>query len=279
MRPDEAGLDVFASLLEGCGRGPSPWAAVDEIGYLECSSNRCRSAVEALLERRRVLAVVRRQDLPFLHGLRQREDVYLVDLDAPPEVGCVVMASGLGRRYGGDKLLAELDGKPLLQWVLEATEGVFARRLVVTRSQGAAELCKALDVDVELHSLPERSGAIHLGLSHAALPGGCAFFSGDQPLVRPGSAGALALAAQLDGAAIWRLAWGGTAGAPVLFPPWSYEALRRLLPGESGRTVAAAHQDRVRLLPAEAEEECFDVDTPDDLCRLQTLLRGKRKGV
>ena len=49
-------------------------------------------------------------------------------------LGCVIMASGLGRRFGGNKLLAELGGKPLLQWVLDATQGMFGcRRVVVTR--------------------------------------------------------------------------------------------------------------------------------------------------
>ena len=30
------------------------------------------------------------------------------------EIGCVIMASGLAKRFGSNKLLAEFDGKPLL---------------------------------------------------------------------------------------------------------------------------------------------------------------------
>ena len=48
------------------------------------------------------------------------------------------MASGLGRRFGGSKLLAELDGVPLLGRALAATDGLFERRIVVTRSAEAA---------------------------------------------------------------------------------------------------------------------------------------------
>ena len=31
-----------------------------------------------------------------------------------PPVGCVIMASGLSRRFGSNKLLAPFDGQPLL---------------------------------------------------------------------------------------------------------------------------------------------------------------------
>ena len=32
-----------------------------------------------------------------------------------PKIGCVIMASGLGKRFGGNKLMADFQGKPLLQ--------------------------------------------------------------------------------------------------------------------------------------------------------------------
>ena len=35
-------------------------------------------------------------------------------------LGCVVMAAGRGVRFGGEKLLAELRGKPLLYYTLAA---------------------------------------------------------------------------------------------------------------------------------------------------------------
>ena len=48
------------------------------------------------------------------------------------EIGCVIMASGLAKRFGSNKLLAEFDGKPLLCRAFAVTEGL--HRVVVTRS-------------------------------------------------------------------------------------------------------------------------------------------------
>ena len=71
---------------------------LDELGYLENSCPEFRQAVEALLDAKRVLAIVRKQDTPFLTALCARQDAFVVDLDDPaPALGCVVMASGLGR--------------------------------------------------------------------------------------------------------------------------------------------------------------------------------------
>ena len=42
-----------------------------------------------------------------------------------PQIGCVIMASGLGKRFGGNKLMADFHGKPMIQRSLNATEGLF----------------------------------------------------------------------------------------------------------------------------------------------------------
>ena len=99
-------------------------------------------------------------------------------------VGAVIMASGLARRFGSNKLLADFGGEPMLCRALAATAGI-APRLVVTRSEEVHRLCTA---PVLLHALPHRSDTVRLGLS-ALLRGqpalcGCLFVPGDQPLLR-----------------------------------------------------------------------------------------------
>ena len=79
-------------------------------------------------------------------------------------VGAVIMASGLARRFGSNKLLADFGGEPMLCRALAATAGI-APRLVVTRSEEVHRLCTALGVPVLLHALPHRSDTVRLGLS------------------------------------------------------------------------------------------------------------------
>ena len=144
MRPKkEAFRDLGTAALARCARGESSWVSIDEIGYLECGCPEYCRAVLDLMEKKRVAAVIRKQELPFLTELCSRPDVFCVDLDQPfGRIGCVIMASGLGRRFGGGKLLAKLEGKPLIEWTLDATEGIFRQRIVVTRHREVETLCR-----------------------------------------------------------------------------------------------------------------------------------------
>lgn len=104
-------------------------------------------------------------------------------------VGCVIMASGLSRRFGTNKLLADFCGQPMLcrAFAATATPGI-AARIVVTRSEDVQALCRTQGVPVLLHSLPGRNDTVRLGLSALLeqLPelSGCMFLPGDQPLLR-----------------------------------------------------------------------------------------------
>lgn len=229
--------------------------------------------IRALLKDRRVLAVLRRQDLPLLEN---RTDVFCLDLEAPfGRLGCVVMASGLGRRFGGNKLLAALDGKPLVQYALDVTAGIFARRVVVTRHPEVAELCRAQGVETVLHSQPGRNDTVRLGLEALAGSGllaGCLFCPGDQPLLSRETVISLALCGACAPGSIWRTAWQGKPGAPVLFPAWAFGELMQLPQGQGGGAVIRRYPHRVGLVPAGRAEELADVDRPRDLEILEALL-------
>ena len=95
------------------------------------------------------------------------------------------MASGLAKRFGSNKLLAEFDRKPLLCRAFAVTEGL--HRVVVTRSTEVQALCEKYGIPVLHHTHPLRSDTVRLGLEYL-LPrfpamSGCVFLPGDQPLL------------------------------------------------------------------------------------------------
>lgn len=289
MRPlpegfQEAGVRMLGRLAEQEGE----WASIDEIGYLESGCADYCDAVRRLMERKRLAAAVRRQELPFLTELCGRPDVFLVDLDAPfGKLGCVIMASGLGKRFGGNKLMAELKGKPLIQYALDATEGIFERRVVVTRHKEVEELCRRQGVPVVFHSLPYRSDTVRLGLeslgagTDAGKSGteaeikiappaengleGCMFCPGDQPMLGRETVASLALCAASGKNTIWRAAWNGQEGSPVLFPAWVFPELLALPEGKGGGFAAGKHRELVQTVSARSQWELKDVDCLEDL--------------
>ena len=189
--------------------------------------------------------------------------------------GCIIMASGLGTRFGGNKLMTELCGMPLIQPVVRATEGLFARRVVVTRHSDVARLCDELGVEVVPHSKPRRNDTVRLGMEKMTGCDTITFVQGDQPLISANSLTALLRGAESFPECIWRASFEGTPGAPVLFPAWTFNELRSLPPGKGGGVVAKTHKERVRTVEVSSKWELFDVDTPDDLRILQEHLASE----
>lgn len=245
----------------------SEWISIGETGYPETGYQEYYNEILRLMDKKRLVAVVREQSQPFLEELRSREDVFLVDLDDPfGNMGCVIMASGLGRRFGGNKLMADFKGKPLLQWILDVTEGIFGRRIVVTRHEEVRKLCLRQEIDVIYHTLPCRNDTVRLGLQEIARDvEGCMFCPGDQPLLQMDTVASLALNAVNEGKMIWRAAYGDNEGSPVLFPKWTFQELLTLPEGKGGSYIVKKYPGQVRSLSVRDRYELMDIDTPEDL--------------
>lgn len=202
----------------------------------------------------------------------ERNDVFVVDLDAPiGNMGCVIMASGLGTRFGENKLMAMFHGRPLISYILNATSGVFQKRVVVTRHKDIAELCQKMNIDVILHDLPYQSDTIRLGLEKMTDTKHCMFCTADQPLLKRDTVISLALSAVNNPLKIFRPIYENTPGSPVIFPRWAYEELLHLPQDFGGNYVMKQHPESVEYLPVECPLELEDIDTPEDFVRLQKL--------
>lgn len=182
------------------------------------------------------------------------------------------MASGMGTRFGGNKLMAKLEGAPLIQHVIQVTENLFEKRVVVTRHNDVAKLCRALGAEVALHNKPHRDDTVRLGMGAIGECDTVTFFQADQPLISPSTITALLRAAENTPKCIWRTSFKGAPGAPVLFPSWAFDELQTLPSGKGGGYVAKQHEGLVRSIDVSSKWELFDVDTLEDLALLQKHL-------
>ena len=258
--------------LNRCIQDSSEWVCIDEVGFLEENCGDYKNAIRHLFDHKQVAAVVRQQDLPFLKELRGRPDVFLVDLDQPfGNSGCVIMASGLGKRFGDNKLMTDFLGMPMICRILDATEGLFTRRVVVTRHNSVSELCRGRNIPVILHDLPYRSDTVRLGLEVMTDLDHCMFCPGDQPLLQKNTIASLLLCAQCKPDVIWRTCSNDTPGSPVLFPHWAYQELLTLPEGNGGSWVAKKYPDQIKLLQLPDPWELADVDTRETLELLKRM--------
>jgi CTP:molybdopterin cytidylyltransferase MocA len=172
------------------------------------------------------------------------------------ETGCLILAAGEGRRFGGAKQLALLDGRPLLAHVLELAAPYDP--LVVLGAR-AEEILAAVEIPrhviaadwAEGQAASLRAGVAALGDVERAL-----ILLGDQPfLTREVIEAVLAL----GGTA--RATYDGVPGHPVVLGREVLDAVPSLT-GDAGarellrdaRTVEAAHLC-----------DPTDIDTPDQL--------------
>ncbi|MBU3805399.1 MAG: nucleotidyltransferase family protein [Candidatus Fournierella pullistercoris] len=182
------------------------------------------------------------------------------------------MASGQGRRFGSNKLLAPLPGGCMMEYSLACVpRDKFDRLLVVTRHPEVEQLAKKQGLPVLLHNLEARNEIIRLALQSMQGVDGCMFLPGDQPLCQPDSLRRLADAFAQEPNCIHRLAWGDQGQSPVLFPAHLFDQLCCLPPKKGGGVVILNNPHLVRLTQAQWEWELWDVDTPQALERLAQL--------
>ena len=186
-----------------------------------------------------------------------------------PKIGCVIMASGLGKRFGGNKLMADFGGKPMILRALQASEALKTHRVVVTRHQDVADLCQDLGVAVVLHDLPHRSDTVRLGLEALGDVDACMFLPADQPLLQPETVELLVSHWEADQQSILRPSCEETPGSPVIFPAWTFPQLRSLPEGTGGGWVMKRDPERVKTVPISDPYELMDADTPETLAMLK----------
>jgi len=198
-----------------------------------------------------------------------------------PRIGAVLLAAGQSRRMGGpNKLLAELDGVPMVAHV--------ARRLLASRARPIVAVLgnQAEAVDTTLGKLPvERvrnldfadglSTSLRRGI--AALPPdleGALICLGDMPLISGRHVDRLIAAFNpLEGRAIIVPTRRGKRGNPVLWAKRFFPAMSELAGDVGAKHLIGEHAELVAEVEMEDDAIFVDIDTPEAL----DTLREKRK--
>lgn len=197
-------------------------------------------------------------------------------------LGCVLMASGHSRRFGDDKLLFPLNGKPMAAHVMDALpEGLFVLSAVVTRSPEIAVLARQRRLTAVMNPDLTDDPAVTIRLGLGAMPtglDGCLFAVCDQPGLRTRSIERMVAVFAADPQAVVILCYAGRRGNPVLFPSALFGELSALPPHMTGRQVLERHPERLFFVEAGDESELQDIDTPEDLRRFTRLPGGGDTG-
>lgn len=189
-------------------------------------------------------------------------------------VAAVVLAAGLGTRFGGGKVRADLDGRPLLQHVLDRVAGSGLENVVVVLGRDASEVEASIQWRAERRVLNPGAeaglaGSVRLGFDSlaGAEVDAVIVVLGDQPRVRTDVIRALVAAPTSDERpfAVPRYADGDNPN-PVLVLRVGWPLVAELSADRGFGPLLRSHADRVVEVPVAGSNP--DVDTPADLTRL-----------
>jgi molybdenum cofactor cytidylyltransferase len=185
-------------------------------------------------------------------------------------VAAILLAAGESRRWGaGNKLLAPVDGKPMVRRTAEAILKSTVRPVLVVIGHEAADIEAALaGLNLSFHHAQDFAEGMSASLKAgvAVVPSACAgalICLGDMPFVRPATLDRL-FTAHTGQAALFPT-YRGKRGNPVLLARSVFADIIRLTGDGGARTILKAIPDQVGELAVDDPGVLRDVDRPDML--------------
>ena len=188
-------------------------------------------------------------------------------------VAAVVLAAGMSTRMGANKLLAEIDGEPLVRNVVRAAEGSRARPIVVVSGHDhelVGEVLSGTETMIVFNAQfrAGMSASLRTGIAVVKDSDGAVILLGDMP----GVSAALIdnLIAAFDppnGRAICVATCNGRRGHPVLFARRFFPELQEISGDIGARDIVAKHTDTLWEVEAGDDAPLMDIDTPEDLAQ------------
>lgn len=194
-----------------------------------------------------------------------------------------MLAAGRGARFGGNKLLAPLDSRPVLQHVLDICAAASFLRIVVVLGYGIHDIRRAITwrSEIQVHNpTPEHGigGSVALGIweleRSATWPAAdrALVLLGDQPRLRLDQIDAmLAAPREAERPIVVPRYAGGVPGNPVLVEKEAWPLVNDLTGDHGMVQLFAAHAELVRYVDVPGSNP--DVDTPADLAALKSRRR------
>lgn len=184
-------------------------------------------------------------------------------------IGALLLAAGFSSRFGGIKLLAELDsGNRVFDQTYARLQAAVPEIVVLTRPELSTEL-DAEERRVEVFSEAERGmgATLAFGMQFSGGWDACMICLSDMPFITTDTYRILAEQATPD--SILLPECDGKTGNPVVFGSAFFSELGKLSGDAGGKVLTRQHPDKVIKLKLPDRAILLDIDTPQDLAQLQ----------
>lgn len=189
----------------------------------------------------------------------------------------IILAAGMSRRFGRNKLLTGFNGRPLADWTFKAVEAAGCEPGAVTvvwHDPSVAVLSEAYGYNTCYNAAPEegQSASVRLGIDASGAAGAYLFLTADQPLLSGQTIAGMLSAFPLGKGKIMMASWQGKVGNPVIFDARFKSELLGLTGDTGGRRIIKLHPEAAVQYEVGFAEELMDVDHVEDLEHLSDIL-------
>jgi molybdenum cofactor cytidylyltransferase len=224
-----------------------------------------------------LLAEIPTRPLPRAEAKASAADKEEKERPPGPRIGLLLLAAGQSRRMGGpNKLLAEIDGVPMVRRVAQRLLASHARPIIAVLGNRGDEIDAALGrLPVERVRNPDFADGLSTSLKRglAALPqdlDGVVVCLGDMPLISGRHLDRLIAAFNpLEGRAIVVPTRRGKRGNPVLWARRFFPEMVQISGDVGARHLIGEHAELVAEIEMDDDAILVDIDTPDALAALQ----------
>jgi molybdenum cofactor cytidylyltransferase len=192
-----------------------------------------------------------------------------------PSVHVIVLAAGASTRFGSPKQLVRLNGRPLLHLAVSRAVEVAGQAVTVVLGANAAELAPLLRhtpaaVVINREWAEGLGSSVRAGVARVpATADATLLILADQPAVTAQDLLRLVGTWRRQPQCIVAAHYAGTTGVPAIFPREDFPALCALRGDAGARALLKRGGERVVRVPLQSA--AIDIDTPEDLLKLQQL--------
>ena len=195
------------------------------------------------------------------------------------KIALIMLAAGNSRRFGSNKLLYEIEGKPMYQHILERllavveVKNVYKKSLpsfrnhkvsVTVVTQYEEIRCEALALGARVYDNPHPdegiSSSMQIGLKANLDADACLFTVSDQPWLTKKTILQLLRLLETSGKGIACVSCNGKLGNPCVFTRNYYDQLLSITGDRGGKSVIMANREDTAVLQVDDRRELMDMD-------------------
>lgn len=184
----------------------------------------------------------------------------------------IILASGLSRRMKRDKLLIELGGKPIVEYVIQASvKSKLDHIILVYRKEEVKSIADKYKIETiqNNNAILGQSQSIKLGVGKTQVDSSFMFLMGDQPFVDSKLIDRLIMKFKTQELPIVVPYYRGNRGMPSIFSHIYRKELLEIEGDMGGRDILKRDEANIHKVDIEYNIPGIDIDTQEDLDRVR----------